>query len=114
MSNMSVNLKPEELRSLAFGSVSGTYANLGPAFQHPIVLFHIVNDLDVDVIISFFNQENHLFVKTGSFVLYDVAANREDPSGYRNFSRLTQIQVKQASGAAGSGSIYLSTFYAGD
>lgn len=112
MSSIAIKLKPEELRLLSFGSVSGTYADLGDAFEHPIVLFHLVNNLNADILVSFFNQEDHVFVKEGSFVLYDVAANREEPAGCRTFERGTIVQVKKASSNPTSGAVYLSVFYA--
>ena len=112
MTNNNVKLKPEELRSAAFGSVGAAYSAIGGAFEHPIVLFHLVNDLDEDILVSFFNDEDHIFVKTGSFVLYDIAANSELPSGYRSFEKGTIVSVKRAGGAPTSGSVYLMTFYA--
>lgn len=112
MSSIAIKLKPEEIRELSFGSVGASYTALGDAFDHPIVLFHLVNDLDDDIYVSFFNEENHLFVKQGSFVLYDVAANREEPGGCRTFEKGTIISVKRAGGAPTSGAVYLMTFYA--
>jgi uncharacterized protein YfaT (DUF1175 family) len=112
MSSIAIKLKPEELRSLSFTGGLSSYTNVGTAFEHPIVLFHLINNLDADILVSFFNAEDHLFVKTGSFVLYDVAANREEPGGCRAFERGTIIQVKAADDAPTSGAVYLSVFYA--
>jgi hypothetical protein len=42
----------EALRSLAFGSISGTYANLGSATTHPISMANIANTTDKDLIFS--------------------------------------------------------------
>lgn len=112
MTNNNVKLKPEELRELSFTSVAASYTALGDAFEHPIVLFHLVNDLNEDIFVSFFNDENHMFVKEGSFVLYDVAANSELPSGYRSFEKGTIVSVKRAGGAPTSGAVYLMAFYA--
>lgn len=114
MSSISIRLKPEELRSLSFGGVSGTYAAVGTGFSHPIILLQIVNDLNADILISFFNEEDHVFLKAGSFILIDAAANKADPGGTRFFDKGTIIQVKQASGAASSGSVYVAAFYGAD
>ena len=112
MPNLDIKLKPETLRSLDFGDIDVNYTDLGTAFGHPIVLFHIINDLDEDILVSFFGGIDHLFVKAGSFTLYDVAANREEPAGARMFEKGTIIQVKSAVGLPASGSVYLTVFYA--
>lgn len=110
-SSQNVKMTPEGLRSLAFGSISTSYAPIGSALAHPIILLHIMNDTDADMYISFFDDEDHLFVKAGGFVLYDVAANKADPGGNRVFSKGLIISGRQVSAAPTSGSIYLIAFY---
>ncbi len=113
MSLLNIRLKPEPLRSLAFGSITGSYANIGTGFAHPSVILHVQNDTNAALLISFSQEVDHEFLAAGGFLLLDVASNRSNLSESRSFSQGTIIQVKSASGNPSSGSIYLSTYYAG-
>lgn len=112
MSNiLGIRLKPEVLRSIAFGGISGAYANVGTPLTEPAVILHLQNDTNADLLISFSGGVDHEFIKAGGFILFDAAANKSHLSETRVFSAQTQVQAKQASGAPSSGSLYLATFY---
>lgn len=102
-------VRADNLRSVAHGSISGSYVALGSKFAHPMRILHFVNQTDGDLIISFDGIADNLFIPAGSFVLYDFCAN-EDPSLPFYVSNNTQIYVKQSS-APSSGSVYLMAFY---
>jgi hypothetical protein len=102
-------VRQDALRSLAFGSISGTYAALGSVFLHPMRIIRIINTTVGDVIISFDGIVDHLFVPAGSFVLYDFCSDTEPSLPFLVASR-TQIYCKQST-APVSGAVYLEATY---
>jgi hypothetical protein len=67
----------EALRTMAAATIAATYAIVGTAVTHPIRMFRLVNDTDTDMIASLDGVADHFYVPSGSFVLYDLCANRE-------------------------------------
>lgn len=95
MSNeQTVSIDP--LRSLAFGSISGSYAAVGTAFAHPVRLICITNNTDGDMFFSTDGSTNMLFVAAGSFKLFDLNTNRTNRDQYWVLPAGTQIYVKQS------------------
>lgn len=106
--NLAVRLAAEPLRSLAFGSISGTYAGLGTAFANPVRLMLIVNDTDVLLTFSLDGVHDHFVLPAGSQLIMDVTTNKSDSGGAFNIAQGTRIYVK---GAPTLNSVYLSVFY---
>jgi|SRR5690606_29182481 len=113
MSNYSlaVRWRAEPLRSLAFGSISATYAAIGTAMAHPIINYRIQNYTDQPLLISYDGQTDHDIVGTGGFVLFDASSNK-GKGDVLALPQSTVIYAKQASVAPGSGSVYVSAYYA--
>ena len=105
-------MKWETLQSIAFGSISGTYATLGSALPNPSRLIRIVNTTNADILISTDGTTNNDIVPAGGFVLYDIMSNRSDSAGVFVLDQGARLYVKQASGAPTSGSVYLVSIYA--
>jgi hypothetical protein len=108
MSNLAVRLLCETLRTLAFGSVSGTYARLGTPFLNPARLMYIVNTTDVLLTFSLDGVNDHFVVASNAYLIVDVTTNRSDTGGALAISQGQQIYVK---GSPSLGSVYLSVFY---
>lgn len=108
---MSLIVKFDTLRSLAFGSISGTYAAVGSSFQNPVRLICITNNTDGDMLFSFDGVNNHVFVPSHSFKLFDLTTNRQQNENSFEIIAGTQVYVKQST-AASSGSVYVETIYA--
>lgn len=104
----------EPLRSLAFGSISGTYAAVGTEFAFPSRLICFTNNTEGDMIFSRDPDlvAGELFVASGSFKLFDVSTNHK-PSNQDDFvfEKGTQWYVKQLE-APVSGSVYIETVHA--
>jgi len=99
----------EPLRSLAFGSISGTYAKVGTPSSQPIRLICITNNTQGDMIFSRDDTlvVGELFVAAGSFKLFDLQANMNPMKETKFcFDQGTQWWVKQDS-APVSGSVYI-------
>lgn len=108
MSNLAVRLLAEPLRSLAFGSISGTYAGIGPVLANPCRIIHFTNNTDVLLTFSFDGVDDHFVIPSGSFLLLDITTNRTFTGGAMHISQGQRFYVK---GSPGAGAVYLSVFY---
>lgn len=105
----SIIVSADVLRSLAFGSISGTYTAIGPAFDHPMRIVKVSNKTNTDMIISFDGVNDHDYITAGTSEEYDVAANQVGNAGW--FFRVgTTVYVKQVL-APGSGAVYVTALY---
>lgn len=112
---MSLNgqrVRYDALRSLAFGSISGTYAAIGTAFTQSVRIIKIDNLTDANMLFSFDGVINHTVVPTMSGSVFDYGTNRVGPVDQLEQPIGTTIYVKQESGAASSGSVYVTIIYA--
>ena len=99
----------DQLRSVGFASISGTYTALGTALGHASRVFRISNSTNGDMFVSVDAVNDNFFLPAGSFVLYDIASD-DDPDDRFRVSKGTQFYVKQST-APTSGSIYLEVIY---
>jgi len=106
----------DTLRSLAFGSISGTYAAVGTALTVNPRIMCITNKTQGDMIFSTDsgNVAGQIIVPAGSFKLYDLTANLV-PGKDDNFviGVGTQFFVKQVT-VPTSGSVYIEFVYASE
>jgi len=109
MPEVKIVVGAEALRSIDSSTFSGSYQNLGSVLANPSRMLKITNNSTVDVTVSFDGgTTDHEYVPAGSFLLLDLCANKVW-DGQFVFKSGIQIQVK---GSAGTGSVYLSTYYA--
>lgn len=103
--------KLEALRSLAFGSISGSYAAVGTPTSNPVRLVCITNNTEGDMFFSLDGTTDQLFVAAGSFKLFDITTNHR-PVNQDDFvfEQGTQFYVKQST-APVSGSVYIEVMY---
>lgn len=106
--NLAIRAYAETLRTVAFGSISGTYAGIGSALAHPSRLIHITNTTDVALFISLDGINDHDIVPINGFLLLDVSTNRVEPGAALMFAQGQRFYVK---GAPSSGAVYLATYY---
>lgn len=83
---------------------------VGTAMTRPIRLIVIQNFTDVDLMFSFDGVNDHLPLATSGYLVLDLTSNKTIPQGFF-LAEGSRLYVKQLSGAPGSGSAYLSTFY---
>jgi hypothetical protein len=103
-----IRLYVEPLRSLAFGSISGTYTGIGTGFLNPCRIYWLQNDTDVLLTFSWDGVTDHFVLPSGAFVLLDVTTNRTD------IGRSLDIADGQRTYVMGSpttGAVYLTSFY---
>lgn len=100
----------ETLRSLAFGSISGSFAKIGGPLLNPARIVKLTNTTDKDMIISIDGTNNHDIIPAGGFVLYDITTNHSANIQGFFVPQGTQFWVKQVT-APTSGSVYLTVVY---
>lgn len=113
-STNSVIVRWEDLRSLAFGGISGTYAAVGTPFQNPVRMLKVTNLTDADLIISFNGVDDKDIVAASSAWIYDFASNKAEPGGCLEQPAYERIYVKQATGAPTQKSVYVTVIYASE
>lgn len=101
----------DEIRTLAFGGISGTYASVGIPLEHPTRGVCFTNDTQGSVYFTDDVTKDKIFVKSGSFKLWDIQANINTTSDDSYMLPVgTQFSVKQIT-APVSGSVYVEVIY---
>lgn len=99
----------ETLRTVAFGSITGSFAALGTPLANQSLAFRVINTTDQDIEISFDGVNAQLYVVAGTFVLYDVSSDK-NPSKNLCIPQHTQVFVKYVS-APSKGTVVFETLY---
>jgi hypothetical protein len=104
--------KADTIRSVAFGSITGSYVALGTPLGFPARIICFTNTTDKDVLLSMNGVNDQLLVPAGSFKLFDVTTNHK-PVNQDDFCFAigTQWYVKYTA-APGSGAVYIEVIYA--
>ena len=105
---MSFNVRAtfDHLRSLAFGSISGTYAKVGPVFSYPARVICLTNNTDGDMFWSIDGINDYLFTAAFSFKLIDVSSNAGNAGSFYALPMQTQMWVRQSTMPT-KGSVYV-------
>lgn len=110
---MAKRARLDTLRSIAYGSISGTYAAIGSTLTYPTRIVCLTNGTDADMLVSTDNtvSAGQMVLLKGTFKLYDLTANMV-PGKDDNMELAvgTQFYVKQLA-APSSGSVYLECVY---
>lgn len=115
------------LRSLAYGSITSSYAALGDPFSTPAVstpstiakyaicprIIVFTNNTNGDMLISDDGINDKLFIPKNSFKLFDLTTNKGGVDGLWSIAAGTQFYVKYSS-AATSGAVYIEALYGAD
>ena len=110
MSNLSVTMKAEPLRSTAFGSVGTGYSALGTALVNPPRIYHIQNLTDANILVSYDGSTDNEAVAAGGFLLLDITSNMSRSEGFY-FPKGMTTYIKREAGAPTTGNVYLSVYY---
>jgi hypothetical protein len=99
----------EDLRSIAFGDISGTYEAVGDSLANPARIIKFLNQTDVDILVSTNGVDDKDLVPAGGFSLYDMTANRPETNSGSFVDQGTTFYVK---GTPTSGTFYVVVIYA--
>lgn len=101
----------DEIRSLAFGGISGSYADVGGPLDVNARGVCFTNDTEGDVLFTDDVTKDKIFVAAGSFKLWDLQANINPQFDDKYVLPIgTQFSVKQIT-APVSGSVYIEIIY---
>jgi hypothetical protein len=101
----------DEIRTLGFAGISGTYAVVGSALTELGRGVCFSNNTEGDVYFTDDNTKNKIFVAAGSFKLWDIQANINPQFDDRYVLPVgTQFYVKQIE-APVSGAVYIEVIY---
>jgi len=112
MSMLSIRMRAEPLRSLAFGSILGSYVQIGTPLNHGASQILVQNLTDSLMGFSFDGIVDHFVLPAGGFFLSDIASNKALGQGLF-LPKGDGIWVKFIVAPA-AGSIYFSSFYGSD
>ena len=100
------------LRTVAYGSITGSYAAVGDPFSYQARIICFTNTTNEDVLFSMDGSTDQLIVPAGSFKLFDITTNHK-PVNQDDFVFAigTQWYVKYAASPS-SGAIYIEVVYA--
>lgn len=104
--------KVDAIRSVAYGSITGSYVALGSALAYPARIICFTNTTDKDMFLSTDGTTNQILVPAGSFKLFDITTNHR-PINQDDFCFAigTQFYIKY-SAAPSNGSVYIEVIYA--
>lgn len=101
----------DELRTLAFGGISGAYAVVGAPLDHPARGVCFTNNTQGAVLFTDDTTMDKIFVAAGSFKLWDIQSNINPQFDDKYVLPIgTQFYVKQLA-APVSGSVYIENIY---
>lgn len=110
MSNLAIRYGIENLRSIAFGSLSTTFMGIGSAILNPARQLLFVNTTDALVIISDDGVNDKFVLTPFTSFIDDVASNRAEPGGNLSAAQGTRYYVR-TTGTPTEGAVYLTAFY---
>jgi hypothetical protein len=106
----------EPMRSLANGSLTGTFVMVGTPFEHPSRFFKIFNSTNVEIDISTDGIEVHDSLPPSVGEIYDTSSNRNEIGGTLAFPAGTRIYVRITAGGGtpSLGRVTLTTIFGSD
>lgn len=96
----------DTIRSVAAGSITGSFVALGPALASPGVAFNCLNQTNGDVQVSFDGTNTHLTLPANSYQVWDVRTNSPALNEYV-LAGGTQFYVKQGTTSPSTGTFYV-------
>ena len=102
----------DDLRSLAFGGISSSYAAVGLPFANPPRMYKVTNLTDAALLISFNGVSDKDVIPANAGQIYDYGSNMSVSGGLLEDVAGRRVYVKQESGAATSGKVYVTVMYA--
>ncbi len=106
----SIQARCDAYKTLAFGSITGTFAAVGTPIGHAWRIICITNNSDGDMIFSFDGTTNNLYLPANSFKLFDICTNQESAVDGFFISRNTQVYVKSAT-TPSKGAVFVEGWY---
>ena len=107
--SLAIRMRPEAIRSLAFGSIAAGYMGVGTAITHPARIIVIQNFTDAILLFSFDGIDDHFVFPSNGQLVLDISSNKTIETGFF-LAEGDRLYVKR-SGVPSSGSVYFSVLY---
>lgn len=110
MPTFSLDLRFDQIRTLAFGAIGLTYTQIGSALSNPTRLVILQNNTNQELMFTFDMNGaiDHIALPATGQIIMDCTTNRvADSSGFF-FSTGTRIGVRHLGVAPTSGNVYVS------
>lgn len=104
----------ENLRSLAYGSMAGTYTGIGTPLANPARLIALYNSTDQDLFLSTDGINDKIVIPSRSQRLYDIASNKSVQGGCLFLAAGQRMYVRYPGSAPTLGSIYFEATFGSD
>lgn len=85
----------EQIRVLASGGTSASYAEVGGPLLNACKMLIINNQMNGDLMMSFDGSTDHLYIQAGQAMVLDFSSDKEGPSEKFALSAETTIWVRQ-------------------
>lgn len=110
MANFMVNI--ENLRSLAAGSITSSYVQVGTSLVNACRIIRFVNATNGDVLVTDDGINDKIYMPANSFVLLDCNTNRLSNQSYWVMPSGTPFYIKRGPLATPStGSFYIEAYW---
>jgi len=106
---LSIRMKAEACRSLAFGSIGAGYAAIGTALSNPARMILLQNLTDATVWISLDGVNDHFPLLNQGYLVLDISGNKTQETGFY-LAEGDKLYCKRL-GTPTSGSVYFTAFY---
>lgn len=98
----------DDIRTLAFGGISGVYAAVGGVLTAPARIVKIQNTTDRTMELSIDGVNTHDVIPANAFALYDLTANKTKDEGiYLREGRLFFVRRPAAEANPTLGNVYI-------
>jgi hypothetical protein len=105
-----IRAQGEEVRTLAFGAISGVYAGIGTELTRPVRLIVLQNLTNALVMVSLDGLVDWMPLATNAHIILDVTSNKTIDTGFF-FGEGQRFYIKDMGAAATVNGVYVSTLY---
>lgn len=102
----------DELREVAFGSITGSYTLIGPLFENAVRQIKVINETDGKFYVSYDGIKNQDAITAGSQFINDISSNRSEQGGLLVFPSRKGFYIKTRGAAPTTGSVLISVMFA--
>ncbi len=107
--SLAIRMRPEVLRSLAFGSIGAGYAGVGTALTKPARIIIIQNYTDAQLMFSLDGVDDHFPLASNGQLVLDLSSNKTVDVGFF-MAEGDRLYVKNI-GSPTMGSVYFTALY---
>jgi hypothetical protein len=113
MTTLGIRFRLENLRTLAFGAITGAYAGVGTALDNPARMIILKNLTDTELFASLNGIDDQVHLAKGEVIVLDITSNKAMGGGFF-LAQGDRVYVRDTGVAPTQGAVYLSVIYASE